>query len=134
MKEGEERHNVEKTRHVTVGEEQRTKVGKHRSTDVAGKDALHVKETRNVTVDGDVLEDFKANHGHKVASQYYLKANQFVVEADAGISFKVGGNFVVIDSSGVSIKGTTVNINSGGSALSKSVNGSPASPAAQRRD
>jgi type VI secretion system secreted protein VgrG len=126
----QERHNVGEIQHLTVGKEQRTRIGEHRSVDVVGKDALRVKETRNVTVEGDVLEDFKANHGQIVASQYYIKANELVVEADSGISLKVGSNFIVINSSGVSVKGTKIGLNSGGSALSKSVNGSAASPAA----
>lgn len=125
----QERHNVAENQYLTVGGEQRTKVGGHRSVDVVGQDALHVAGTRSVVVDGDVLEDFKKNHGQKVASQYYIKANQFVVEATSGISLKVGGNFVVIDSSGVTINGAMTKINSGGSALSPSVTISPASPA-----
>jgi uncharacterized protein involved in type VI secretion and phage assembly len=126
----QERRNVGETQHLVVTKEQRTKIGEHRSVEVVGKDALHVKDTRNLIVDGDVIEDFKSNHAHKVASQLYMKANELVIEADSGISLKVGGNFVVIDSSGVKVKGTKVGLNSGGSALSKSAADSPASPAA----
>ena len=43
-----------------------------------------------------------------------------IVEASTQISLKVGGNFVDIGPSGVTIQGTTVKINSGGSAGSGS--------------
>ena len=45
-----------------------------------------------------------------------IKADKIVLEATQKISMKVGGNFVVIDPSGVSINGSIVKINSGGSA------------------
>ena len=44
-----------------------------------------------------------------------------------GMTLSVGGNFITIDSSGVTIFGTMVNINSGGSPLSGSA-GSAVSP------
>ena len=53
-----------------------------------------------------------------------------VIEAGSTLTLKVGGNFVVIDASGVSIKGTMVNINSGGSpgSAGSPVMGTGASP------
>lgn len=50
------------------------------------------------------------------SSGVHLKAGDICIEGTQSINLKVGGNFVVIDASGVSIKGTMVNINSGGSA------------------
>ena len=48
---------------------------------------------------------------------WHLKAGSTIVlEAPAGITLKVGGNFVSITPAGVDIKGMMVNINSGGSA------------------
>ncbi len=126
----ESRENIGTIQHIKVEGEQRLETGGHRSAKVGGKDALEVAETMNVVVKGDVLEDFKANHGHEVASQYLVKANQFVVEAKSGISLTVGGNFIMISPAGIFIKGTIVNINSGGAALTGTVTGSPAAPAA----
>jgi type VI secretion system secreted protein VgrG len=61
--------------------------------------------------------DLLANDGTKIESASVdIKADKIVLEATQKISMKVGSNFVVIDSSGVSIKGTMVNINTGGSA------------------
>lgn len=59
-------------------------------------------------------------------NEIHLKAGTILVlESDTKISMKVGGNFINIDSSGVTIQGTLTKINSGGSAGS----GSGASPA-----
>jgi len=127
--EGEERHNVKDNRHLTVGGEQRTQVGGSRSTDVGGKDAIHVGETRSVVVEADVHYDYKANHGHKVASEYFLKSNKAIIEAPGGISLKCGGNFVTITPAGVTIKGSIVLINSGGAAIPGTASMSPVSPA-----
>ncbi len=49
-------------------------------------------------------------------SQIHLKAKQIFVTGEVGIDLKVGGNFVSITPAGVFIKGSMVNINSGGSA------------------
>jgi len=43
-----------------------------------------------------------------------LNAQQIIMEASQTISLKVGGNFIMIDPSGVTIYGTMVKINSGG--------------------
>ena len=50
------------------------------------------------------------------ADKLSLKGKQVMIEADSQISLKVGGNFIDIGPTGVSIKGTMVLINSGGAA------------------
>lgn len=128
---GQERHLVEENRSLTVKKEQRTKIDSSYSVNVGAKYAIMVAETYNETVKGDVIQDYKANHGHKVASEYYLKAgSKVIIEGGAQITLKVGGNFVDIGPAGVTIKGTMVLINSGGAAGSGSANQSPAEPAA----
>jgi type VI secretion system secreted protein VgrG len=109
-------------------------IKKDRAETIEGLAHLHVKKDRNekvdgkqsLTVGGDQHE--KVTGGHALdAKTVYLKAGDTVViEASTGITLKVGGNFVVIDSSGVAIKGSQVLINSGGSPGS----GSAASPTA----
>lgn len=54
----------------------------------------------------------------EAGSTLNLRANRINLEGSAAVSLKVGGNFVVIDQSGVSIRGTLVRLNSGGSANS----------------
>jgi type VI secretion system secreted protein VgrG len=60
----------------------------------------------------------------------HLKAGTtLVLEASAGLSLKVGGNFITMLPAGIFIQGTMVMINSGGAALSGS-GSSPQAPAA----
>jgi type VI secretion system secreted protein VgrG len=72
---------------------------------------------------------FQANQSTQVTQAIYIKGMNIVIEAMTGMSLKVGGNFITIDSTGVTILGTMVNINSGGAALSGSA-GSAVSPLA----
>jgi len=61
-----------------------------------------------------------------------VKGMQVVIEADLGITLKVGGNFITIDPSGVAVKGILIQLNSAGAALSGSPGSlvSPLSPTA----
>jgi type VI secretion system secreted protein VgrG len=83
-------------------------------------------------VTGDVIEQFSGNHSSQVTQNLYLKGLQVVIEAEVGLTLKVGGNFITIDAAGVAIMGTMVQINSGGAALSGSPGSlqSPNSPTA----
>ncbi len=69
----------------------------------------------------DVTSDIHVKSGTKAlvdaGSEVHVKAGaKIVLEASSMVSLVVGGNFITIDASGVSIKGTMVNVNSGGSA------------------
>ena len=67
------------------------------------------------------MEEYKAGHSCRVTQTQYVKASQIVLEATAGITLKVGGNFITIDASGVAIQGLpAVQINSAGAALAAS--------------
>jgi type VI secretion system secreted protein VgrG len=100
-----------------------------RNLAVTGKEAIQVTGQHSLTVNGDVVEVFKGNHSSQVTQNIYFKGAQVVIEAEIGLTIKVGGNFITIDSSGVTILGTMVMINSGGSPLSGSA-GSADSPVA----
>jgi type VI secretion system secreted protein VgrG len=69
----------------------------------------------------DVTSDIHVKSGTKAlvdaGSEVHIKAGaKIVLEASSMVSLVVGGNFITIDASGVSIKGTMVNVNSGGAA------------------
>jgi hypothetical protein len=68
-------------------------------------------------VNGDV-RDFSAGSRLTFTNKKHtiLSADGVVVESDTSISLEVQGNFIRIDSSGVTIVGKTVKINSGGAA------------------
>jgi type VI secretion system secreted protein VgrG len=98
--------------------------------EVAGKEAIKITGSHSLKVQGDVIEEFKANHSCQVTQNIYLKGMQVVIEASTGITLKVGGNFITIDPSGVAVKGTLIQLNSAGAALSGSAGSlvSPLSP------
>ncbi len=84
---------------------------------------LHVGDARyegvdaamQISVKADVAFDYQAKWNNIIGSEATINAQKVVVEASQKITLKVGGNFVVVDSAGVWIKGTMVQINSGGS-------------------
>jgi type VI secretion system secreted protein VgrG len=89
---------------------------------VGGNYDLHVKDSMfigidgklNETVKGEVVEDYQSSLATMVKTKAELNAMEIIMEAKAKISFKVGGNCIVIDPSGITIAGTMVKINSGG--------------------
>ena len=109
---------VDRDKHVKIAQDEMTEIARDHNLKVGGKEAIEVAQSRSVTVNGDVIEVFKANHSEQVSQDYYVKGMNVVVEAMTGLTLKVGGNFITINSGGVFITGNTVMINSGGAALS----------------
>jgi type VI secretion system secreted protein VgrG len=86
---------------------------------------LHVLGNRNERVDGNLSVTVDRNHHEKIAKNSALEAGQqihfkagsaLIIEATNDLTLKGPGGFIRIDSSGVTIRGTLVRINSGGSA------------------
>jgi len=125
----DKREKVDRDKHVIIGQDEARQVKRDHSLTIKGKDSIEVTGSRTVVVKGAVTEEFKQSHSEQVTQSYYLKAMNVVIEAMAGLSIKVGSNFITINSGGVFIKGNIVNINSGGAALSGSA-GRAVSPAA----
>ena len=109
----------------TIGNESHLIIGKDQLELVKGDKHQVVKGDLNEKVDGSVSLTVKMDQQEKVQGRYaletgseiHLKAGTNVtIEAGVMITLKVGGNFVTINPAGVAIKGTMVNINSGGSA------------------
>ena len=73
-----------------------------------------VEKVLNLTIVGDVICDFEANQKVLVKTNSELNAQNIIIEAKEKISLKVGGSFITIDLSGVTISGPMVKINSGG--------------------
>jgi type VI secretion system secreted protein VgrG len=121
--------NVGRDKHANVIRDHIEKAGRDHHLDIEGKEAIKIVGSHSKTVQGDVIEVFQGNQSTQVTQSIYIKGMSIVIEAMTGMSLKVGGNFITIDSSGVTILGTMVNINSGGAALSGSA-GSAVSPLA----
>lgn len=88
---------------------------------IKGKQAIKVTGSHSIEVSGNVSEKFSQKHAEEAGQEIHLKAGgKIILEAGSQISLKVGSNFVDIGPAGVTIVGTMVNINSGGSAGSGS--------------
>ena len=108
----------------SIGQKYNISVSSDRNESVGGTQSLNVSSNQ--------YEKVGQNHALDAGQAIYLKGGTTVViEAGTQLTLKVGGNFVVIDSSGVSIVGTKVMINSGGAAGSGAA-GSPTPPTAPK--
>lgn len=105
-------------------------IGRDLSLTIAGKESYKTTGTRSLTVSGDVVDDFKANHKHEVTGTLECKAASIKLEATSGIELKCGGSSVVLTPSAVFIKGgPLVNINSGSGPPVSPVTAKATSPA-----
>ncbi len=98
--------NIQNNRNETVDNDHKEKIGGDRNLNVTGKEAKAVGGSLSLTVTGDVIEVFKGNHSEQVTSDYYLKADNIVIEAMTNLTIKVGQSYIAIESGGISI-GTT---------------------------
>ncbi len=89
-------------------------VGNDTDIHINGACYQKIEKKFELAVVSDVICDFEANHSVLVATKSELNAKQIVLEGLQKISLKVGGSFLLIDSSGVTISGPSVKINSGG--------------------
>ena len=132
-------------RSLMVTKDQMEKVGGDLHSQVAGKRVekvggdlhshitgnLNQKADQNISIQAglNLYEKSGQNYAHEAGMVIHLKAGTtMVLEAGAQLSLKVGGNYIDINPSGVSIFGTMVMINSGGSAGS-GCGSSPTDPA-----
>jgi len=132
---------VVENKHLIVGKDQKEKiagnaehlvVGNHDAVTQGTKKELiegdsheHVKGARNEKVDQkvsltfgmDLHEKIGMNFAHESGMTVYVKSGMtMVLEAGLQLSLKVGGSFIDINPTGVSITGPMVLINSGGAA------------------
>ncbi|MGD0480027.1 MAG: type VI secretion system tip protein TssI/VgrG [Terracidiphilus sp.] len=142
------REQIGNDRSLVVTTDQKEKIGgdMHRQIqgsqfdDISGDQHLNVGGALNQKVGGTIsiqagqnlYETSGQNYAHQAGEMIHLKAGMTVViEASTEISLKVGGNFIDINPSGVTISGTMVLINSGGSSGS-GCGSSPVSPTAPK--
>ncbi len=128
---GDDNAEIGGTVSLKIGQDWLGKIGNKYAVDAGSE--IHLKAGMNAILEAgsDVAISGGANVVTKAGSDITLKGgSNVVIEAGSTLTLKVGGNFVVIDASGVSIKGTMVNINSGGSpgSAGSPVMGTGASP------
>lgn len=108
-----------------IGNERHLIVKSDQFEQVDGDKHLTVKGDQNEKINGTVSVDAGMDYQHKVGMKHALEAGmdvhikggmKVIIEAGLQLSLKAAGSFVDIGPAGVSISGTLVNINSGGSA------------------
>jgi type VI secretion system secreted protein VgrG len=121
---------VGNNRSLIVTQDQMEKAGGDLHSQVTGNINQKVGQNLSLQVGQNLYEKSGTNFAHEAGQVIHLKAGMTVVlEAGTELTLKVGGNFIDINSSGISIVGTMVMINSGGAAGS-GCGSSPTSPKA----
>lgn len=122
------RESVGNNRSLIVTSDQMESVGGNLHSEVTGNANQKIGQDLSIQVGQNLYEKSGANFAHEAGQVIHLKAGMTVViEAGTELTLKVGGNFIDINPAGVSIVGTMVMINSGGSAGS-GCGSSPADP------
>jgi type VI secretion system secreted protein VgrG len=120
------REAIGNNRSLVVTKDQMESVGGDLHMDVTGNINQKAGQSVSLQVTQNLTET-SMSYSHQANQAIYLKAPQVVIEADAQLTIKVGGNYVSITPATVAITGTMVMINSGGAAGSGSA-GSPTDP------
>ncbi|HTO92221.1 MAG TPA: type VI secretion system tip protein VgrG [Candidatus Sulfotelmatobacter sp.] len=107
---------IERDEHLLVDRDSLSDVTRDHSLKVGGKQMLGVTGTRTVKVTGDIHESTGGKFSLEASQGIYLKASSIVIEGSQAVTLKVGGNFVMVDPGGVTIVGSMIKLNSGGSA------------------
>jgi type VI secretion system secreted protein VgrG len=94
---------VQNNRSETVDKSHMESIGSDRNLNVTGKEAVAIGGSKSLTVTGDVIEVFKGNHSEVVTKDYYLKADNIVIEGMTNVTIKVGQSFIAIEAGGISL-------------------------------
>ena len=115
---------VKNSIYESIGNEKHLTVKKHQFSKIEEDQHLMVLGNQNSKIDGtisteagvDLQEKIGVNYALEVGTEIHVKSGvNIVIEAGTGITFKVGSNFINVDQQGVTLKGTLINLNSGGS-------------------
>ena len=103
-------------RHLIVNNDQYEQVDKDKHQQVKGDHNQKIDGTFSIDVGSDVQQKTANNYAHEAGSEIHLKAgSKFILEAGSEITIKAGGSFIKLDASGVTVVGSMVKLNSGGS-------------------
>jgi type VI secretion system secreted protein VgrG len=123
---------VDGEKHVNVKGKHNEKIGGDESLEVSGQQKIKIGQDQSIQVGKTLNEKFGENWASETVKTVHIKGGMSVIiEAGMQLSLKAAGGFVDIGPSGVSIQGTMVLINSGGSAGS-GPGASPQSPDAPK--
>lgn len=113
--------NIKHDLHLDVENERFSHIKANDHLTVDGEARQHTKGSQTLVVDGSLHVKTGQAWISESGNEIHIKAGQkVVIEAGAEITVKAGGSFIKVDASGVSLVGSAVNLNSGGSAGSGS--------------
>jgi type VI secretion system secreted protein VgrG len=108
-------------RHVIIKKDLYEQVEGDHHAKVQGDRTEQIQGVLSVKVDQNIQEKAGMKHALEAGQEIHLKGGMnVVIEAGMSVTLKAGGGFIVIGPAGVTISGTPVLINSGGSAGSGS--------------
>ena len=122
---------VKQHRHTTIGQDELAQVGRDQQL-LVGRNVVHrvigmvkryigggiitqIDGGSQTSIAASEEKIIGANQQIKVENESYLKASKIVLEAGDELTIKGPGGFIKIDSGGVTISGSKVKINEGGS-------------------
>jgi type VI secretion system secreted protein VgrG len=106
---------------IIIEKDRRELIKGKRHQIVKGEKVTSVDGEHHLKVGSNQVAEIGGSASEKVSQSIYIKGGtSVVIEAGIDITIKGGGGFVKVDPMGVTISGTLVNINSGGSAGSGS--------------
>jgi type VI secretion system secreted protein VgrG len=94
---------IKNDRNELIGNDHKEEIVKDRHVKIGGKEAIEIAETQSLKVGDDVTEVFAKNHSEDTTNDYYLRADNIVIEGKTSITIKVGSNYIAIDKQGIKI-------------------------------
>ncbi|WP_236758012.1 type VI secretion system tip protein TssI/VgrG, partial [Aeromonas veronii] len=107
---------IKHDQHTDIDNERVTRIKANDHLTVEGEKRDHIKADYSLTVDASLHQKIAQALLVEAGQEIHFKSGQKVVlEAGAEITLKVGGSFLKVDPSGVTLVGPTIKMNSGGS-------------------
>ncbi len=94
---------IENDRQETVDRDHVEEIGRDRHLKVSGKEAVEIAESQSTKVGGDVAEVYESNHSEQTTGDYYVSAENIVIEGSSNITLKVGQSYIAIEAGGIKI-------------------------------
>ncbi|MCL1060803.1 type VI secretion system tip protein VgrG [Shewanella benthica] len=112
---------IKHDQHLDVDNERFTRIKANDHLTVEGESRHNIKGDMSLTVEGSIQMKTGSAWINEAGTEVHIKAGQkVVIETGTEITLKAGGSFVKIDSAGVHLVGSAINLNSGGGAGSGS--------------
>ncbi len=94
---------ITNNRHEIVQKDHHEKIGGERHLTVTGLETVSIVGAKSLQVGGDVIEEFSGNHSEQTTKDYYLKAENIVIEGKTNVTIKVGSSYIAIEAGGITI-------------------------------